>query len=1601
MSVEKAKILKRIGKYLCITAIVLIAMPWLLYIPPLQTLIKNIVVNQVNQSTGLKVSVGRILLKFPLDLNLDSVLVLGEKRDTMLCADNIVADVKFLPLLHSQVDVRHAALSGGVYKMVSEDSSLWLNGRAKMSNIKNVLVNLKNNNIDIADATVSGGNVFLNYDANKVKPTPEDTIKSEGWRVHARHIILKDVHYVMRMLPTIDRMDAQFAKAELVEGVIDTKKCTVHAHYLGVDRLLARYVYPTPQFVAAYPVKRDTVPPNPKDTTEWTITGDSVALTNSHAIYAMKGARPARGLDMNYIEAMGVNVGVRNFFNKGMMMIVPLTRFTAQERCGLHVTSGHGVFSMDSTMMSVRNFNVNTVLSSVSADATIGMKFFSGDMLAPVKLNLRAAIGIDEVGKLYPFTRPMLKRIPSFAPLQANVDMEGTAGVVKIKRAGLRLPKYASVGVSGRVVHPLEMRRINANIAFHGKLDNVNFMKPTLLDAKWAKQVNFPAVIVDGKARYAPGDISGNLAMRLTSGKMVFDGGWHSGSKSYAANLDLSTFPVHSIMPLGVIGNLSGSARVKGHGYDVYNPNTAIDATVHLGNLEYNKELYNDVTADVHLNRGKFDVKMLSKNNYCDVDMQANGIFKKNYYQFAMQSNVNYIDLKALKLSDTESSGQGQITAYGEIDLKNQAYDIDFNMKNFNWMLPDQYYYSPEVIASLVSNKKSISAVIEDNDLKVNFASACSLDTFIYKLQKCQKIAMGEYKHKSLNVDTLQRTLPAFSCDVSIGTNNLLQQFLENSNVKFKAINLNIDNDSTIYMQGKAIGLAMGTNKIDTLTMLANEQDKLLHYDFHVGNKRGTNDAFALVNLTGQIQGDSIQARLEQKNIRGETGFKLGMNAQLSDSVMNLKFYPHDMIIGYRPWTVNEDNEVALHYGEKHIDANLLLRSDSSYISLHTDHTSLDKQEDVLLKIAGVQIAEWMNLSPFAPPVSGILNADMKLKYDGKNFWGDGYTEVKNLNYDGNRVGDFKLNMLLDLNQEKNCVTMTSNMGVNGHCAVTAVGVLNDSTSKNPYKLVVELDSFPLSTASPFIPDGMAETEGYVSGMLNVIGTATSPIINGSVHCDSAVVNMPMFGSMLHLPTTKIDIDSSVVKFNAFKVTAVNANPIEVNGFVNLQKMDNVAMNLTLKGNNVEFVNSKQNRKSEVFGRGFADIDARIKGDMYNMYVNGNLALLPTSALTYVMQTDVSTISEKAGNSGLVKFVNFKDSTMQDIDSLNDIESAVKLRAMLDIRQGTKFDVFLSPDGKDRVRLEGSGILNFSQSPFGEMHLTGRYTIENGYVRYTPPLLSEKLFDFNSGSYVAWNGDLMNPLLSLGAVETLRANVTQEGQDSRLIDFLISLSVTNSFSNMAINFDLNTNDDLTVQNELQSMSASQRSSQAINLLLYGTYFGPGASSSATVGGNPLYSFLNSQLNRWAANTIKGVDLTLGINQYDETKSGNTSKTTTYSYKLSKSLFNDRFKIVVGGNYNPDESNSEDAFALGLLNDISFEYKLNDSGSMYVRLFRHTGYQSILEGEITEMGAGFVLKKKLTGLNKIFGEKKKRKQVATFTVDSMRLVPTKVRQIKLK
>ncbi|MEF9923508.1 MAG: hypothetical protein RR854_02910 [Muribaculaceae bacterium] len=1581
------KILRIAIKALGITVLVIFLLPALLYIPPIQNFVKNIATKQVSKATGWDISIDKLLISFPLDIKVDGVLVLDAKRDTMIVAQNFNANVKLIPLLNLNIAINNATLKNGKYRLLSADSSMLLTAKANICKLDNGLLNLKDSKISVDEVFFKGGDIRIHFDNDKAKATPKDTTTSAPWIITARSIKVEKVHYAMQMLPIIDNIDANISSATMQDGLVNIATHEVKVRYIAIDRAKANYFTPSVNYLASYKAKPVVAIDTLTKSSYWTITGDSIRLSNASGLYAQRDARPRNGLDLNYIQANNINIGVDDFYNRGAAIRVPIKHFSGDERCGIKILDVTGVFDMDSTGIRMNNGILKTPLSNISVNANLANGIFSLNPQSKIAIAINANIALGEIAKLYPVYNPIFKTIPQYSNITAKADVNGTLGYLNIKELRAKLPKYATVDIKGHVSSLNDIKRLRGEIILAGNLENINFIKPSILEAKLHPAINFPPLTIAGKASLNGSTYIANMTMKLPTGKAVLDLNINNRTEVFNVYMNLEAFPMHAIMPLGKCGDITASLKAVGKGYNPLKIGNAIDADIVIGNVIYNNQTYRNVVANATIKDNEIQLNAISENEDCNLDLVLRSTFGNDNYNFLLSSSISELDLKSLGLSTSQSEGHFNVAASGEIDLKKSLYDVTININDITWNIPDHSIRTPHIGSTVYSTPDTIALNINNIDLSAGLNASCSLDTLISTLHKASVKAMRQIHGKDFDFNEIQDNLPKMNFEISDNGSNIVRDYLANSNIKYSKFDFNLYNDSTIHLKSRIDNLDFGETMLDTITFVANEQDRSLLYNLHIGNKKGNLDGFSSSTFLGKLRSKYLSIDFTQRDSKQKTRFKIGLNAALTDTATLLHFYPKNPIIDYREWSLNSDNYFEYHY-KKHLDANLTLRSDSSYLSIKSNQLDFNQQRGISLKIAGIQISEWLNLSPFAPPIKGVLNTDIMLSYDGKNIGGNGTAGLSELFYNRKRVGNVGFNIGMALDPVSGYTNATANFDINGKKAIAVHGVLNDSTSVNPFNLELDVTSFPLSALNPFIPGGIAELRGAMNGKMNMTGSISTPILNGYLEYDSTHVNIPVFGSKLIMPKTRIPVDSSVIKFNHYNISGSNENPLTLNGSYHILPLDNSYVDFTIIGNNVQFVNSKRTRHSELFGKGYLNINSKIKGHLSRLNINANLDILSGTNITYVLQSSVNSLT-KQSTGEIVKFVQFNDSTtFNAIDSTAIANNfGMDIKATLNINQGAILNVNLSPDGKNKVEVEGNGNLTYTQNALGDSRFTGQYTINRGFARYSPPLISEQIFKFESGSSVAWLGDIMNPTLNIKADESIKTNVTPEGENSRMVNFDIKLAVTNSLKNMGIAFDLSTNDDITVHNELQSMTPEQRSNQAMNLILYGSYTGAGIQSSNGIVGNPLYSFLASQLNNWASKNIKGVDLSFGISQYNRTFEGSTNVATNYSYHISKTLLNDRFKIVVGGNYDTDAT-SEANLAESLINDISFEYLITPSGSMYVKLFRHTGYESILEGEITQMGAGFVLKRKLSTLKDIFkfNLKKKHKPDTTTITD---------------
>ena len=1549
--------------------LLLIAIPVLLYVPFVQDFAVRIATEQVSKSTGMKIEVGRLRLGFPLKLKVDDATVIQANGDTMLTSAHLAVDVKLSPLFKGNIEIGGAELDSVFYQLGNNDSIMWLRANIARADINATDIILKEGNIDLTTVNIDGVRVKLRMLEDSTA-TPVDTAQGTPWNVKADRITITDLTYDMSMQPMIDSLGCSVDRMELRNGHFDMATKRIYGQSLHVDSVSAAYIYPL--VTETVPVAADTVVT--PESEMWTITADTLRLTAREGLYAQKDVKPLPGFDPSYIAVSNVSIEVDSFYNKGTSIRVPLKELSGLERSGLQLHAD-GLFEMDSDAMSAKDFSIETLRSSLLVNASMGMGDLMSDPNLPLMLKASGLIDPTEVAMAFPDMKSMLKPL---TPISVSADIEGTPKLLNVYTFDVRMPGLAHVALEGEVSDAFDPDKIGGQLSLDGNLSTITDKQFAFLPIK-----KVPALAVNGTVDYYPGKVAGDLVLTTGGGRLAGAGRWVAKAESYNATLNLRNFPVDAFVPEYGVERLTASLTVDGRGYNPLSKNTTIDANVKLDSIRYNKETYRDIVLNTTLHDGNAKGSLDSYNHDADASARFDASIDGDSVRWDLTTNVRNINLQALGLSPTVNRGSLDLSTSGYYNVVSSDIDAKADVSNLTWNLPELDIVSPQPVnLTLVSADSVLDGSLINGDMNVKLHSQQTLFPFINGLTAGMKEAVTQMDSMRIDVDRLHQALPPFDMLFEMGQNNLAAKFLsESSAIDMKKVIGGVHNDSLLWLNTQIYRFATGTTRIDTITFNAIQHGLYLVYKADINNRPGTFDDFAHVALNGFVGTNRFSAYMKQQNIKGENGFNLGLTALLVDSVVTVKIVPTKPTIAYKPWTINKDNFISYNLGNRHLEASLALHGDNSFIKIFTEHPagvdsvgmtndSILKYDDLIVQISDVHLQDWLAINPFAPPIKGDLNADMRISYDAGVLTGKGSVGLKDLFYGRDRVGDFDLAVDVANNPGGKLMADVSLM-VDSIKTITAHGVLNDSTAGNPFLLDFRMIKFPLRVVNPFIPQGMAKLSGMLNGEMEITGNMAHPVFNGFIDFDTTEVKVTMLGTPFRFSDEKIPVDSGIVSFNDFAVTGCNENPLYVNGTVNARNLANLGLDLTLKANNIQIVNSNRAKNgSEVYGKAFLDIDASAKGDMTRLDVNADLSVLTGTNVTYVVTESVQNLSSQT-DEDMVHFVQFNDtSVVVKADSLVTPSMSLDLEAHLHLMEGAIFNVDLSANGSNKAQIMPQGNVTFSMSELNGERMTGRININSGFVRYTPPFMSEKNFAFQEGSYISFNGDMMNPTLNIHAIDVIKANVTQEGQNSRLVNFDVSLAITNTLANMNVAFDLSTDDDITVQNELSSMSAEQRANQAMNMLLYNVYSGAGTKGNANLSGNQLYSFLTSRLNSWAANNIRGVDISFGIDQYDQTYGGNTSTTTSYSYRVSKSFFNDRFKIIVGGNYT--DSDADENFSQNLINDISFEYLLNKSGSMYVRIFRHTGYESILEGEITQTGVGFVLKRKINSLWELFG-----------------------------
>jgi hypothetical protein len=142
-----------------------------------------------------------------------------------------------------------------------------------------------------------------------------------------------------------------------------------------------------------------------------------------------------------------------------------------------------------------------------------------------------------------------------------------------------------------------------------------------------------------------------------------------------------------------------------------------------------------------------------------------------------------------------------------------------------------------------------------------------------------------------------------------------------------------------------------------------------------------------------------------------------------------------------------------------------------------------------------------------------------------------------------------------------------------------------------------------------------------------------------------------------------------------------------------------------------------------------------------------------------------------------------------------------------------------------------------------------------------------------------------------------------------------------------------------------------------------------SSTVSNVARQSVSRLLSDQLNRLSEN-VSGVELNFDIKSYEDYSGDEVTGKTKVQLGVTKNLFDDRLIVKLSGNVDVEGGDQSASNITDYIGDIALEYKLTTDGRFRITGFRNSDYD-VIDGELTETGAGLIYIKDYNTLRELF------------------------------
>ncbi|MBC5772689.1 translocation/assembly module TamB domain-containing protein [Pontibacter sp. KCTC 32443] len=1450
-------------------------------------------------------------------------------------------------------------------------------------------------------------NTWINYIQTKLPPESEPTPITFDFGLNKVDLEKVKLSYINRIAD--QRIELDLGKANLTSNKIDLPNARVDLDNLDLHNstiVYAQEKYKSSDSLAVNPAETvreldESVEKTQGQPVNWVITLGETDISGVNIKFDNFNtpAQP-RGMDYDHLYFTDIVLQANDLKYSLNRTEVDLNQLQLKEKSGFRVENFQANILFDSVETRLTDLDLRTGKSHIQRD--LAMHYSSLDALAENPGNTQLDLNIVDTRIAMQdvlYFMPELRQNPSFrsianSTLQLSGDVEGSVDNMIVRNLRASGLQGTLVNVTGNIRNATDPDNLYLDL----DVNQLQTTRATIL--AFAPPGTIPPNIRIPERVSIEGAIEGSLTnfdaqttINSSIGNMTADVDMGE-NETFNATIKTGGFALDELFTdsLG-LGTIAGTVTANGQGMT---PETMVaDVKANLTKFEYNNYTYDNLVADVDINKNIYDVKARAADS--NLNMALNGVFnlrdtKNTNYKFNL--NLNEANLQALNLYPEPLSIKGQFQGnftgadLGSLNgkLNGQKLVVQHNNKE---------YPVDSLMLNLQQQAGNTAILVRSDVMAANIKSGNSLET----------LPTAIMKHFSNYFDLqpdppypANLNLKDFAVTIDLKKPEIITSFIPGLQQLQPTTPLTASYDGqtqTFKMDGGFSRIKYTDYTLNGLTLQVRGDREKMNYSADLTQLLSPSLRAKDVALTGAARDNDLVLRLAIAEDSTAAKFIVGGVLNSLGRGYRFSFNPEQLVINGDTWTVPQDNYLQF-------DTNFIYAKN---IQLQHNNMSLGLNSQGPVGPGAPMVATFQNFEieyitrSFQKEdslMSGTINGNATLRNlmtSTPGFTSD--ITVTDFTYEGVPVGDLAL---VAGSAAGNRYTIDARLTDEGN-QMLVNGFIEMQPNATLLNLTGNIASLNLKSLQGFTAGAVKNMDGTASGNLRITGTLADPNILGDLNFNQTQFTITQLGSLYRLQNERMLFTENGISLPDFTLTDSLGNTLDLNGNIYTQNYTDYRFDLTANTDKFLALNSTAKDNPLYYGTVFIDAGATITGDMATPVVKTNVQILEGSAFTIVIPADEVGAAEREG---IVEFVNLNDSLTAIIGGQKQTDTAqvtgfvgLDVQTQISVTDDTPITIILDPTTGDNLVVKGSADpMYIGMAPSGQINMTGRYEITEGkYSMDFYDLVSRELA-IEKGSYIAWTGDPLQANMQVTAiynVETapmeLVASQIGGTQDPILrnqFTFQVFVDVEGEMLKPEIGFDIQAPEQQRTQMPREVMTSlgnlrsdeAEMNKQVFSLLVLNRFMAPDPFTSsgggfASTARNSLSQVMSDQLSNLTQRYAGGLGLELGIDSYQDYSSGSAQGRTDLNVALRQQFLNDRMTVRVGTDIGLEGGQREQSNMGGYAGDIAVEYSLTEDGRLRVQAFQRNQYEDFLEGEVRATGAGLIYQREYDNFSDLF------------------------------